>query len=68
MALCRNGVVSEWRCVGIALCQNGDMSGYDLSGFLIFSDKQTDNHGKWGSENRWILRIVGCSRVCYKRG
>ena len=25
MALCRNVVVSEWRCVGMALCRNGVM-------------------------------------------
>ena len=26
MALCRNGVVSEWQYVGMALCQNGVVS------------------------------------------
>ena len=33
--LFQNVVVSEWRCVGMALCQNGDMSGYVLLGMFF---------------------------------
>ena len=31
--LSQNVVVSEWHCVGMALCGNGDMSGFVLSEF-----------------------------------
>ena len=43
MLLCQNVVVSEWRCGGMALCRNGDMSGYVLSGDVFHGDKQTDD-------------------------
>ena len=43
MLLSRNVVVSEWRCVGMALCRNGDMSGYVLLGYVIYGDKQSDD-------------------------
>ena len=41
--LCLNGIVSEWRCVGMALCRNGNMSGYALLGDIYYGDEQSDD-------------------------
>ena len=47
MVLSQNVVVSEWRCVGIALCWNGNILGYLLSCYVFYGDKRTDDH--WGT-------------------
>ena len=46
VGLCRNVVVSEWCCVGMALCRNGDMSGYILSGDKMSGVKHLDDPHK----------------------
>ena len=43
MLLCWNGVVLEWRCVGMALCRNGDMSGNIVVNDKISADEQSDD-------------------------
>ena len=43
IVLCRNVFVSECFCVGMLLCRNGNMLGYNLLGYLIYGDEQTDN-------------------------
>ena len=43
MVMCQNGVVSECRCVMMALCHNGDISGSVLSGYVIYGGEQTDD-------------------------
>ena len=36
-------VVSEWRCVRMAMCPNGDKSGSVLLGYVIYGGKQSDD-------------------------
>ena len=47
MALFRNVFVSEWRCVGMALCRNGNMSGNIVVNYEMSGDKQSDNLLEW---------------------
>ena len=39
-------VVSEWRCVRMAMCPNGDKSGSVLLGYVIYGGKQSDDRQK----------------------
>ena len=47
MLLSRNVVVSEWRCDGIAMCPNGDKSGYVLLCYVIYGGEQSDDLLSW---------------------
>ena len=46
MALCRNGVVSEWHCVGMPLCRNGVMSCVVFLNGEMSGVEQTDDPGE----------------------
>ena len=58
LALFVTGIVSEFCCVGMALCRNGDMSDYDLSGYVIYGDKRTDDQGL--SSTRLYSQVFCC--------
>ena len=47
MLLCWNGVVSEWRCVGMALCWNGVMLCVVLVNGKMSGVKQSDDPGRY---------------------
>ena len=58
MMLCWNVVVSEWRYVGMLLCRNGDMLGYELSGYVIYGDKRTDDRPLTSSAYQRSSKVI----------
>ena len=57
MALCRNDVVSEWRCVEMALCWNGVVSEWRCVGMALCRNGVV-------SEWRCVKMMICCVTIC----
>ena len=52
----------ECCCVGMALCRNGDMSGYVLLGYVLNGDEQHDDPILYTAHT--IVHTVTCIIAC----